>query len=78
MQGTSGSTVSKLHIEIETLFGISRCWVTIRNRIRHTYPTLRNNISGPEIGFPGLISARNGKASKSALRPGFGRPEGHF
>ncbi len=38
------------------------------------YPMLRNSASGPDIGLPGRILI--GKASKSALWPAEGRPEG--
>ena len=40
---------------------------------------LRNSASGPEIGLPGRIQAGfYSGASKSALRPAFGRLEGRF
>ncbi len=40
------------------------------------HPMLRNSASGPEIGLTGRIPIE--KASKSAIRPAEGQPEGRF
>ncbi len=74
---------------IGPLHFIRRVWGSVPACLRATsttsknVPTLKteslphNNYSGPEIGLPGWISIGR-KASKSALRPAFGKPEGRF